>query len=116
MGNNGMDTGGRHKLDDNSRHLVYYYGHRYYIPNPHTKPGMSPKILLLIANIIGFPATAWIMLLDIQAWKENFLWGLIAGFWFFKLIRACIRAYQEYQEKQIELKEKKKRYDKDIFS
>lgn len=116
MGNNGLDSRGRYKLTDTGGYSFRSNGDHYYLPNPHTKPGMQSKILLLIANLIGFPATAWIMLLDIQTWKENFLWGLIAAFWLFKLIRACIRAYQEYQEKQIELREKKKRYDKDIFS
>jgi hypothetical protein len=116
MGDSSMDSRGRNQLDDISRYSFRPYGGRYYIPNPYSKPGMSSKIFLLIANLIGFPVTAWVMLLNIASWKENVLWGLIAAFWLFKLIRACIKAYQEYQEKQIELKEKRKRYDKDIFS
>lgn len=77
---------------------------------------MDPKTLIAVASIFGYPISALAVWLNITNWKADVVWILAALFWAFKLVRACMKAYQEYKEKEIELQNKRDRYNKDIFS
>lgn len=75
----------------------------------------EPKTaILIIGYALGIPSTV-ITIWNVTGWKANVLWVIVALFWLFKLARACMKAYQEYKEKEIELKNKRDRYNKDIW-
>lgn len=110
----------RHELERqrNNNGLVFNHHLRGGLPDLQTtKPGMfEPKTaLVIIGYLLGVPSTFW-TLWNVSGWKANVLWVLMALFWGFKLFRAIMKWRQEYREQQIELEEKRKRYEKDIWS
>jgi hypothetical protein len=118
MGDNIMDN--RHELEQQRNHngLVLNHGLRRGLPDLQTtKPGMFDlkTFITIIGYVLGIPSTFW-TLWNVSGWKANILWLLMALFWAFKLFRAIMKWRQEYREQQIELDEKRKRYEKDIWS
>lgn len=117
MGNRIM--GNRHELErfSNDNRAISHRINNGSIPDyKNLKPGMDPKTLMLAISLIGVPSSVLAIWLNIATWKADVIWALAALFWLFKLFRACMRWRQEYIEKQIEIKEKRDRYNKDIFT
>lgn len=109
----GSDNGSRHerKVDNING---FYYGARGY--SIHDYKQKNVNVLNVVSYILGVPLSVWAAWLYIGGWKGTLIWILAGAFWLVKLIRACIKVYFEYKEKQIELREKESRYDKDIFT
>lgn len=118
MGDNFMDN--RHELERQRNNNGFVYHHpfgRGLLNHKTTKPGMfEPKTaLIIIGYLLGVPSTFW-TLWNISGWKANVVWALVILFWLYKLVRGCMRLYHEWKEKEIELKNKRDRYNKDIWS
>lgn len=73
-------------------------------------------ILKIVAYTLGFGGSGWLLFLRVGGWKADFLWLSMALFWVVQLARALVKLYFEYKHEQIELMEKKARYNKDIFT
>jgi hypothetical protein len=73
-------------------------------------------ILKIVAYSLGLGGSGWLLYLQVGGWKANALWVLMGGFWLVQTLRACVKLYYEVKEKEIELAEKRRRYDKDIFT
>lgn len=73
-------------------------------------------ILKIAAYILGIGGSGWLFYLRIGGWKADALWLILAAFWFVQLCRGIVKLYFEVKERQIELEEKKARYNKDIFT
>lgn len=71
------------------------------------RPGMEIKVWILLLNIFGYPSTVFFLWFN---WKSDIVFGLIVALWLIKIIRAFVRWHQEYKEREIEIKEKRKRY------
>lgn len=71
-----------------------------------------PKMNTLI-NILGVPTYLAGVLLNIGDWKGNLLIFFGVVFSFFKIIRLLVNLWQDYREREIEIRAKKKRYGED---
>lgn len=123
MGDNGMDNRGRYQLNGTGRLSFYTHAVNDSISNAKSanKRRMEVKILLAISIILGYPATIYTILANITQdwhtnWKSNVLVVLVAAWWLFKIYRAWWRWTMEKEEKKIELEEKRRRYERDIFT
>lgn len=112
-------------FDDNPRNgskRVVRGGHsvsgtfgNYHLPVDHSSL-KKMTILKIVAYTLGFGGSGWLLFLRIGGWKADFLWLSMAGFWLVQLARALVKLYFEIKHEQIELQEKKARYNKDIFT
>lgn len=107
------DNTGRYERKSDSNYGFYNGTGSYYL-HDH-KPKGKVNILNIAAYTLGIPITAWAIWLNIGGWKADILWMLAAAFWLFKLIRAIINLHYEMKDKALNLKEKQKRIDKEIF-
>lgn len=80
------------------------------------KPGIfkAPKMSAII-TVLGVPTYIWAVFLNIGTWKGDLLLFLSVLFAFFKLVFFIARKLQDWQERRIEIKAKRKRYEQDIF-
>jgi hypothetical protein len=79
-----------------------------------TKPGIfKAPTMNTIITFIGVPTYLWALFANIQNWKGDLLFLFGVMFWLFKFIRLIVRMVQETQEKNIELRAKRKRWDKE---
>lgn len=81
----------------------------------HDKP-KKMNALKIVAYSLGISGTGWLLYVRIADWKANILFALAGLFWFVQLIRALVKLYFEIKDGQIELQEKRARYNKDIFT
>jgi hypothetical protein len=73
-------------------------------------------ILKIIGNLLGVSGSGWLLYMGVGGWKADALWILMGSYWLVQTLRACVKLYYEVKEKEIELAEKRRRYDKDIFT
>lgn len=63
----------------------------------------------LIATVFGLSAYVYAILLNIENWKSNILFGIAALFGLARLVFFCLRQWQEYQLRKFEVREKNKK-------
>lgn len=111
-----MDTN-RPEYDYNGYNALSGSSSSNYIPNAQTnpKPVIEPKLILTIITIVGIPSYIGAMMLNLGNWKGNVLFCLAAAFGLFKFGRLVWRTIMEAKERNIELKAKKRRWEKDVW-
>lgn len=80
--------------------------------NPEAPAKMEIKLLLTVLGWIGFTS---VVLLNIGTIKGNILFGMAFLFGFAKLVRFCLRTWQDFREKELTIKEHKNKIDKGAF-
>lgn len=86
----------------------------YSVTIDHSKP--KKVIYKIVAYAFGAGGSGYLLYFNVGGWHASVLWLAMAGFWVVQFLRACMKLYFEYKHEQIELKEKKARYNKDIFT
>lgn len=71
-----------------------------------TKPGMEPKVLVMIASILGFPIYGWAIWLNIGSWKANVLFCLAVTFMILRIVFYFVKSYQDTRLREWEYKQK----------
>ena len=108
-------NGHEHKMD--SYYPIRYFPKRNHIPYTTNRiPKVEAKLFVGILWAVGIISTGTYLFIDIASWKANVLFIIAGGFWIVKLAKACINLYQETRLKNIEIEEKQRKLDKDIFS
>lgn len=108
---NGFSSGHERKTDN---YNGFYSGARGY--SIYNYKPTKVTIFKIIGYMMGIGGSGWFLYLRVGGWKADFLWLSMAAFWVVQLCRALVKLYFEYKNSQIELKEKKARYNKDVFS
>ena len=108
-------NGHERKMDN--YYPIRYFPKRNHIPYTTNRiPKVEAKLFVVILWAVGIISTGTYLFIDTATWKANVLFIIAGGFWFVKLIKACINLYYETQMKKIELEERKRKLDQDIFS
>lgn len=79
---------------------------------------MEPAIKLWLGILNGLGITAWLsaVFLNIGTWKSDILFALAVLLALTRLVFTCIKQIQLKRLRDLELKERQKKYDRDIFS
>jgi hypothetical protein len=109
----GSDNRDRHERKTNSRNGFHRSARGYNIHNYQPK---QMTVLKVVAYMLGVSGSGWFLYMRVGGWKADALWLTMAGFWLVQMLRACLKLYFEYKDGQIELQEKRARYNKDIFT
>jgi hypothetical protein len=73
-----------------------------------TKPGMEPKVLVMIASILGVPIYGWAIWLNIGSWKANVLFCLAVTFMILRIVFYFVKSWQDSRLREWEFKQKVK--------
>ena len=92
------------------------YNNRFHNPN-RTKP-MEPtlKLWLAIFNALGLSSTVGVIVFDWASWKANILFMVCLIFLLIRIYYYVIRQDQAKEMRRLEIEERKKSIEKDIFS
>lgn len=104
---------GRHERESNNRNGFHRSVGGYSIHNYQPK---KMTVLKIVAYMLGVSGSGWFLYFRVGGWQANTLWFCMGGFWLVQMLRACLKLYFEYKDGQIELQEKRARYNKDIFT
>ena len=85
----------------------------YHISIDHSKHKKAMTTLKILGYTMGLGGSGWFLYMRVGGWKADALWIILAGYWLVQLARACLKLYFEYKDGQIELQEKRARYNKD---
>lgn len=73
-------------------------------------------ILKIIMYSFGISGSGYLLYFDVGGWHAKALWWVMGAFWIVQLARAIVKLIFEYKDQQLEHREKKARYNKDIFT
>jgi hypothetical protein len=116
FGNTNDNTRNGSKRLVRSGHSVSGSFGNYHLPIDHSK---LTKVIILKALMYAAGATGsgYLLYFRVGGWKADGLWIIMGLFWFVQLLRACAKLYFEIKEGQIELQEKRARYNnKDFYT
>ncbi len=71
-----------------------------------SKPGMEPKLLAMIASILGIPIYGWAIYLNIGTWKGNVLFTFAVTFMIIKIVFYFVKQYQDARLREWEYQQK----------
>lgn len=106
---------GREQLNGTGLHVLHHTKHRYFKPTNPVKKRMESKLLIGIFSTLGISGYTIAILLNIGTWKSFILFVIFALYGLARVVFYCIRQYQESKLREIEIKERNKKFDDEIL-